>query len=126
MMKAIENNPVVIIDLDRPRELWFGHKAMKRWSAYSGKPVSEFDPTLLTEEELGMLALFMMERDAVKNGEQLDQEKVDDLLDMIPLSVVIDKVYQAVSAAFGYKKEDDGADDNEKNAAGADGTGEKP
>ena len=125
-MKAIENNPVVIINLDRPRELWFGHKAMKRWSAYSGKPVSEFDPTELTEEELGMLALFMLERDAAKNGEQLDQEKVDDLLDAIPLSEVLNKVYQAISAASGHKKEDDSADDNEKNAAGADGTGGKP
>ena len=49
-----DKNDVVILQLDRPRELRLGHKALKRFSALTGCAMSEMEQeirSLFTEEE---------------------------------------------------------------------------
>lgn len=115
----MNNNPVVTIELDRIRELRFGHKAMKRWSAYTGKSVESLDTDAFHPEDIEPLMYFMLEKDALAHGEQLKMEEMEDLLDMVPLGVLYEKLSQAMKAAFPE------AEDSAKKAARAAGTGKK-
>lgn len=105
-MAKQNNNDVVIIDLDRPREVRFGHKALKTFQAITNTNMETLgqDMTFDTVEKLlycGMLA------DARKNGETLTLEMVEDLLDEHDIQDSIEKVSEAMGQAFGG---------NEKNA----------
>ena len=108
------------IELDRIRELRLGHKAMKRWSAYTGKPLDELESAMRSPDGIESLLFFMLEKDAADHGETLEMERMEDLLDMVPLGVIYEKVSQAVQAAF-----PDNEESNEKNAPRAAGTGKK-
>lgn len=122
-----ENNPVVMMTLDRPRELRFGHKAMKRWSAYTGKSVAELEATVMNPGDAEILLFFMLEQDAAAHNEVLDMGQMEDLLDMAPLGDIYEKLSEAVNAAFPDASEaakERRAGTAEKNARGAaDGTG---
>lgn len=96
----VENNAVVTIELDRIRELRFSHKAIKRWSAYTGKRFSDIDSSALGPEEIEVLMYFMMEKDAAEHGEDLKMSDMEDLLDMVPLGTVYEKLSEAMEAAF--------------------------
>ncbi len=96
----MDNNPVITIHLDRVRELRFGHRAMKRWTAHTGKSVAQIDTDRMSPEDLEVLAYFMLEKDAEAHGEQLRLEQMEDLLDMAPLGVLYAKVGNALEAAF--------------------------
>lgn len=74
------NNDVVIIQLDRPRELRFGHKALKRIAALKGneKDAEDDELSLTRLEEMYFWGL---QRDARENGEILTMEQMEDLLD---------------------------------------------
>lgn len=95
-----ENNAVVTIELDRIRELRFSHKAIKRWSSYTGKRFSDIDSSALGPEEIEVLLYFMLEKDAADHGEDLKMSDVEDLLDMVPLGTVYAKLSEAMEAAF--------------------------
>ena len=69
-----ENNPTVMLTLDRPRELRFGHRAMKRWAAYTGKSVAELETTVMNPVDAEILLFFMLEQDAAAHNEALDME----------------------------------------------------
>ena len=96
----MDNNPVVTIELDRVRELRFGHKAMKRWSAYTGRSVDSLDTEAFRPDDIEPLMYFMMEKDAIDHGEQLKMEDMENLLDMVPLGVLYAKFKEAMEAAF--------------------------
>lgn len=96
----MERNDVVTIELDRIRELHFGHKAMKRWSAHVGKSIADIDTDSMGPEDIEKLMFFMLERDAKEHGETLAPDQMEDLLDLAPLGVVYAKVGQAMEAAF--------------------------
>jgi len=95
-----ENNPTVMLTLDRPRELRFGHRAMKRWAAYTGKSVAELETTVTNPVDAEILLFFMLEQDAAAHNEALDMGQMEDLLDMAPLGVIYEKLSEAVNAAF--------------------------
>lgn len=116
----MDNNPVVTIELDRVRELRFGHKAMKRWSAYTGRSIDSLDTDAFKPEDIEPLMYFMLEKDALDHGEQLKMESMEDLLDMIPLGVMYAKLSEAMEAAF--PPADGGTTKNANRAAG---TGKK-
>ena len=116
----MDRNPVVTIELDRIRELRFGHKAMKRWSAYTGKSIDSLDTDAFHPEEIEALMYFMLEKDALDHGEQLKMEDMEDLLDMAPLGDIYTKLSQAMEAAF-----PEADDSTKKGKRAADGIGRK-
>lgn len=99
-----DKNDVVIIDLDRPRVLWFGHKALKKLTAMTGKSIED-----LGEDEEGKMDLEEIEKimycgllsDAQKNNETLTLEDMEDLLDVTTYSNIMDKMMAALNASFG-------------------------
>lgn len=115
-----DHNPVVILELDRPRELRFGHRAMKRWSAHTGRSISELDTDKMSPAEVEELLYFMLEKDAQRHGEGLRLEDMEDLLDLAPLGVLYEKLAQAVEAAFPDLKPEE---DEKNEARAAAGTG---
>lgn len=98
-----DNNDVVIIKLDRPRELRYGHKALKTLVAMTGKTLEEV-------EQEGFSDLNLVEKfvycglldDAKKRGEDLKLEQMEELLNEAPTyGHIIEKVQNAFMAAFG-------------------------
>jgi len=107
------NNDVVYIQLDRPRELRFGHKALKAMEELTGKSVLEIEEIFLN----GQLSIAMIEKfvyagllkDAEKNNETLTLEKVADLLDEAPAYVdVIEAIGRAFAVTFRKRGEAEG------------------
>lgn len=99
------NNDVVIIDLDRPRQLKFGHTALKTLVELTGMSIEDFDQSGIdpadfeTVEKLMYCGLLL---DAKGNGEALTLEQIPDLLDKAPTFVhVIEKLVQSWNMAFG-------------------------
>jgi len=102
-----DKNDIVIINLDRPRQLWFGHKALKTLSALTGKDI---DATMNMEhldlEELEKVIYCGLLSDARKNNETLKLEDMEDLLDLVTFKELIDKMQEAFAASFGNIGED--------------------
>lgn len=97
------NNDVVIINLDRPRELRFGHKALKKLSAMTGKSMEGIEgEEELDFEELEQIFLCGLERDAKANGETLTLEMMEDILDHAPsYAYLMEKMQEAMNIAMG-------------------------
>lgn len=97
------NNDVVIIELDRPRELRFGHKALKKLSALTGKSMEEMEGEgELDFEELEQIFLYGLERDARENGETLTLADMENILDCAPsYAYLMEKMQEAMKAAMG-------------------------
>lgn len=97
-----DKNDVVILNLDRPRMLWFGHKALKTLSAMTGKDI---DATLQMEgldlEALEKIMYCGLLKDAKMNNEILKLEDMEDLLDEVPFMEIVSKMQEAFDASFG-------------------------
>lgn len=97
-----DRNDVVIINLDRPRILWFGHKALKTLTAMTGK---DLDAAMNMDElDLGELEKVMycgLLKDAKINGETLTLEMMEDLLDEAPFKEIVDKLQMAFEYSLG-------------------------
>lgn len=106
-------NEVVIINLDRPRELRFGHKALKTLSAMMGKDLEDIDFDKFTLDELEKVMYCGLIKDAKSNNETLKLEDMEDILDCAPsYGEIIEKMQNAFSAAFGQFE---GVEVDEKN-----------
>jgi hypothetical protein len=108
---AKNNNTVVIIELDRPRELRFGHKALKTYQALTGQSLEELGQGGFSFEDIEKLVYAGLLSDARTNNETLTLEKVEDLLDDHDIQDTISKMSEALEGAFGK------ADPNEVAAA---------
>lgn len=96
------NNDVVIIDLDRPRQLRFGHKALKAYTALTGKSIDSMGQNGFDLEDIERLMYAGLLSDARKHGETLTVEFVEDLLDEYGnVKDNIAKMTEALQAAFG-------------------------
>jgi hypothetical protein len=91
-----EKNDVVIINLDRPRELRFGHKAIKKMQAMNINIEGDFDIERL--EEVMFLGF---QYDAKQNNETLKMEDMEDLLDLAPYYEILKAMENAFAAAMG-------------------------
>lgn len=100
-----------MIELDRPRMLWFGHKALKTLAAMTGKDI---DATLNMDnlEDLEKVIYCGLLTDAKAHNEVLKLEDMEDLLDKGNLKDIMLKLQQAFENAFGT------ADDMQKNFQG--------
>lgn len=104
-----DKNDIVIINLDKPRMLWFGHKALKTLTALTGKKLTEFEEVFqdMDFELLEKVLYCGLLTDAQAHQETLKLEDMENLLDKAPFKVVTEKMQEAFRAAFG---------DNSKNA----------
>lgn len=92
----MDNNDVVIITLDRPRELKLRHKTLKRYLAKHNISMEFLDSALQDYDMLIDLIFEMLHAD----DPSLTPDQCDDLLDIIPLGEVMKKATEAIRAAF--------------------------
>jgi hypothetical protein len=98
------NNDVVMIQLDRPRELRYGHKALKKLSALTGKSMDELDSGSIDFEQIEIFLYCGLLSDARENNETLKLEQMEDLLDEAPsYNHIIEKMEEAFAKSFGSK-----------------------
>ncbi|WEK53320.1 MAG: hypothetical protein P0Y55_12055 [Candidatus Cohnella colombiensis] len=96
------NNDVVIIELDRPRELRFGHKALKRIQALMGKSMEEMSEEDIDFGQIEEIFLYGLQRDAREHGETLTLDMMEDILDFaVSEAYLIMKMYEAMNKAMG-------------------------
>src|SRR5690606_4244590 len=97
-----KNNDVVIIQLDRPRELRFGHKALKQLMAMTGKGFEHFEEGNFDLEEIEKILYCGLLSDARANSEEIRLEDMEDLLDQASsFAHVMEKMTEAFNAALG-------------------------
>lgn len=103
-----DNNDVVIIQLDRPRELRYGHKALKTLVTMTGKTLEEIEEGGFNDFDLvEQLVYCGLLKDAKDYGESLSLQDMEDLLDQAPdYKHIVDSVQAAFAAAFGARPED--------------------
>lgn len=108
MPKLNDKNDVVVINLDRPRFLRFGHKALKRLNAMTGKSMDNFELDGNNLEEIEKVFYCGLLYDAKQNNETLKLEDMEDLLDEAPsYGELIGKMTEALNVAFGSADEDE-------------------
>jgi hypothetical protein len=96
-----DKNDVVIINLDRPRELRFGHKALKKLTALTGKSMDNFEIDGNNFEEIEKIMYYGLLYDAKENNETLKLEDMEDLLDLAQsYGEIFNKMQLAFDASF--------------------------
>lgn len=92
---------IVIIELDRPRELRFGHKACKLINKMLRKPLekidlAELDPEM--KEKILYCGLLADDKD-------LKMDDMEDILDNISQGELLLKLVKAIELAYGFDGE---------------------
>lgn len=96
-------NDVVIIMLDRPREMRFTHSALKKAVALTGKSLEAIEQDGFSDfEVVEKLVYCALLKDAKDHGEHLKLEDMEDLLDQAGTwADIIKAVTRAFMQAFG-------------------------
>jgi hypothetical protein len=76
-----DKNTEVVLNLDRPRFVRFGHKALKQLTALTGKKLESMEENDFDLEDLEKIMFCGLQADARENGETLKIEDMEDLLD---------------------------------------------
>ncbi|MEC0211824.1 hypothetical protein P4H70_23055 [Paenibacillus ehimensis] len=100
----MRKNNVVILELDRPRQVKFTYTALQTLSAMTGKTMHELDDAFDTADfkSIEVIAYCGLLYDAAKNKETLTPESIVALLDEAPsFRLVIEKLIEAWMIAFG-------------------------
>lgn len=92
-----EKNDIVMLELDRPRELRFTHKVMKRFCAATGAKMSEIQEAVEDYNNMTLLIYEMLRAE----DPALTVEQCDDLLDLVPIGTLLQKGAEAIAAGFG-------------------------
>ena len=112
------NSDIVFIQLDRPRELRYGHKALKQVVALTGRSLEEIE-TNFNDFELLEKLVYCGLRD--KDG--ISQADMEDLLDQAPsYAHIIESVGKAFFAAFGVDLRAEGNQPQPEQAPAEDGS----
>ena len=112
------NNDIVIMELDRPRELRLTHKVLKRFSAKEKLSLTKIPEAMEDYNRLTDLVCMMLQAD----DPSLTQEQCDELLEEIPVVEIVKKASEAIAAGLGAEEE---KPENEENAEEG-GEGENP
>ncbi len=123
-MNTPDKNDVVILELDRPRELRLGHKALKRFSALTGCSLKDMEEQIQNYDKMSAMLWIMVTEDQKEQGEPImTPEALDDLLDnhRIKISKILKVCSAALQAAF--EDEDAESDEDTKTPPQAAGTG---
>lgn len=78
---ATDNNNLVVVNLDRPRFVKFGHKALKQLTTLTGKKLEQMDENDFDLADLESIMWCGLQADAKEHGETLKMEQMEDLLD---------------------------------------------
>lgn len=102
-----DKNDVVMINLDRPRMLWYGHKALKTLCAMTGSTLDNIGELLqdATFEDIEKIMYCGLLTDAKRHNETLNIEEMEDILDTVPYSEITEKLTQALSSSLGVDEE---------------------
>lgn len=96
-----DRNDVVIINLDKPRMVRFGHKALKMMTASMNVDLENFEVNGGNLEEIEKIMFYGLQSDFKANNENFKLEDMEDLLDQAPsYAEVISKLSEAVTKAF--------------------------
>jgi hypothetical protein len=97
----VEKNMTVLIELDRVREVRFGHKALKKLMSLTGKSLSNITEEEFSMEELERVMYCGLLSDAKEHGETLELEQMEDLLDHAKsFNEVMEAMEKALENAF--------------------------
>lgn len=105
MAKAKENNsdknPLVVINLDRPRFVRFGHRALKQLTALTGKKLESMEENDFDLADLEKIMWCGLQADAKEQGEELKIEDMEELLDSAEsFSEIMESMNKALENAF--------------------------
>ena len=121
-----DKNDVVILELDRPRELKFSMKVIKEYSALAGVTMQGLDESFFDFDNQGKAAYVLLKYDSIRCGERvLTPEEVENLLDKhVKPGELFIKLNMALEAAF-RTEEPDGtvSEENASDPTMAAGTG---
>lgn len=96
-----DKNPLVVIELDRPRFVRFGHKALKQLSALTGAKLEKMGDNDLDLADLEKIMWCGLITDAQENGEDLKLEDMEDLLDKAEsFGAVLNAMNDGLAQAF--------------------------
>ncbi len=101
-----DKNDIVMIELDRPRMLWFGHKALKTFSALTGKSIDTLKIDSGNLDDLEKIFYCGLLKDARDHGETLELTDMEDLMDLAPFGELTDALEKAFESAFGGNEND--------------------
>jgi hypothetical protein len=101
MSENKEKNNLVIVELDRPRFVKFGHKALKQLGTLTGKKLEEMDENDFDLADLEKIMWCGLQADAREHGEQLKLEDMEDLLDSADsFGEIMEAMNKALEVAF--------------------------
>lgn len=96
-----DKNNLVYINLDRPRFVRFGHKALKQLGTLTGKKLEEMDENDFDLADLEKIMWCGLQADAREHGETLKMEDMEDLLDSAEsFGEIMEAMNKALEVAF--------------------------
>lgn len=96
-----EKNDLVLVQLDRLREVRFGHKSLKMLSVLLGKNMAQFDESEIDLGDIEKVMFCGLQQDCKEHGENLVLEQMEDLLDLAPsYGDIIKAMNDALNKAF--------------------------
>jgi hypothetical protein len=96
-----DNNDLVVVHLDRPRFVRFGHKALKQLTKLTGKKLEQMDENDFDLADLEAIMWCGLQADAQEHGEVLKMEDMEDLLDKAPsFGDIMETMTKALEQAF--------------------------
>jgi hypothetical protein len=104
-MKLSNKSDLVVINLDRPRYLRYGHKALKQLSTLTNLDITKMDMSNFNLEDLEKGFVLWTISDARENNETLKLENMEDLLDQAEsFKEIMEKLNESFEKAFGSTK----------------------
>lgn len=102
-MNRPDGNDVVILELDRPRELRLSHRALKRFSALTNCSMAKLEDEIQHYDKMSCLLWVMVTDEQIdRNEELMTPDELDVLLNKskIKISRLLKICSQAIEAAF--------------------------
>lgn len=112
---------MVILSLDKPRELKFSHKAMRQFCALTRVSVPELREAVQRYDLMATAVYCML----AAQDDSLTPGQVEDMLDKLPVLEVYTKAVEAVGDALGGEDDDASGDETEENPPAAAGAGKE-
>lgn len=96
-----DKNTEIVVNLDRPRFVRFGHKALKQLTTLTGKKLESMEEADFDLEDLEKIMWCGLQADAREHGEVLKIEDMEDLLDSAEsFGEIMNAMNQALEKAF--------------------------
>lgn len=96
-----EKNTEVFINLDRPRFVRFGHKALKQLGVLTGRKMAQLDEEDFDMADLEKVMYCGLLADAKAHNEDLKLEDMEDLLDLAStFNDIVEVMNKALEQAF--------------------------